>query len=547
VGATVCRINDDFAYNGDFTVVKGREFFHNGELAFPPDPNYVDGAYRTVFGPSVAHNGKIYAATNENVALAIRRLTGLRKPKIEGLHQQLFDNQTNILKTDELTTFFNRVSNMYFSHLSPVKSVEEECVEHHADPHPKQRLRVEAFREMTENGWIGDPDHLWIRRAVWKMKRLEWAKPGKKPRMIVDLKTPASLLGFRLMEALKRAQSREDLEINGGLVHFCKSPDPFEMQHIFEELHNPTKRFYFVYFSDDACFAVHTPEGIKRYNLDISSCDASHSPALFELLVRLFPSEQRHDVQRLVDQCQAPLKIIATQNPKMQVVIKPTRPMLYSGSTITTAINNLANILIAHALSKLTEFSAMSIERAAASVGYIVTGTEPLENYHDLQFLKHSPVFDADELIRPMLNLGVLLRSSGVCHGDLPGRGPLRPRAEAFQRGLLQGMYPKTDLPWLQQTPGPVLKLPYMTQLEIDYKLVSRPDYPRFTPQTSSIMQRYRLDDADLAELHQFGAAGFGDCFRGRAFDKILAKDYELSTTTYEVIESNRAFCDSHC
>ena len=294
-----------------------------------------------------------------------------------------------------------------------------------------------------------DEKDLWVRSVLWKLKTKEYAKPGKKPRGICDLGVTASLRGAWITNYLKTAQAAEVIEAEGGEFVFCKSPDPFELEKHFNNLINPKGRFYFVYFSDDSCLSIRGEDGVVRlYNLDISSCDASHGPAVFDALIALMPNAQtRADMSKLVQQCQLPLRIVSNANKNHVVFLKPRWPKLLSGSTITTAINNLANFAIAMAIVRGYALAPDDVEnpsmvRAAASVGYILTGCKPLAGPHQLQFLKHSPVQDCEGKWRPMLNLGVLVRASMTCDGDFPGRGPLKPRIEAFQRGLLKGAYP---------------------------------------------------------------------------------------------------------
>lgn len=539
IGTTDCKVDEPFRYNNGFTLITGADWFIDGQLRFPHDPTYCDGTFRTVFGPSVPHNGRIYGATNENVALAIRRLTSVRCPDKPGVHEELCEAQCKFVQDPSTILFLEKIKQKWFLPLSTLTSVIDECIMHHADPHPKLRLRLQAFADLQSLGWLGDPDHIWLRKVIWKMKREEWAKFGKKPRMIADLATPASLLGFRHMELLKQAMASEVIEVGDGIAEFIKTPDPRVLERVFRELHSPSKRFYFCFFSDDACFAVHHQGKVLRFNLDISSCDASHTRALFDVLVALFPSRLQKDIRRLVRQCMAPLCLRATQDRTMRVKLKPKNPILMSGSVLTTAINNLANLLICFALSKLRDFTPEDIERAAASVGYIVTGTKPLEQFEDLQFLKHSPVYDLSGEIRPLLNLGVLLRASGTCHGDLPGRGPMQPRAEAFQKALLRGMYPHASFTLLDNMKATVqhaseIDLDLATAASIARKVVSTPGYSTVYPDPVSLYRRYRLDAAEQSSLeNDFGHAGYTHCYNHSAANKILQLDYGLSTVEY--------------
>jgi hypothetical protein len=99
-----------------------------------------------------------------------------------------------------------------------------------------------------------------------------------------------------------------------------------------------------------------------------------------------------------------------TYNPVIKeefVEFHSDRPRLYSGSTLTTAVNNIACLLIALNIADLGAINKASIEGAAERAGYVLTGTDCLETIEDLQFLKHSPVRDTQGVYRPVLNLGV--------------------------------------------------------------------------------------------------------------------------------------------
>jgi hypothetical protein len=156
-------------------------------------------------------------------------------------------------------------------------------------------------------------------------------------------------------------------------------------------------------------------------------------------------------MRRLIDQLKLPFQVIS-QNGKHRVVFDNIRgeASLYSGSCLTTLINCLANILIGMAIADCEfpevcdPFIVTDILRASIlETGYIVT-MDYCEYDEDLQFLKHSPILTTSGHYQPMLNLGVLLRASGSCKGDVPGRGDLSTRFRDFQASLLQGMYPRS-------------------------------------------------------------------------------------------------------
>lgn len=523
--------------------MKGHEFFENGELKFPKYDNesLCDGTYRTVFGPSVGHNGIIYGNTDHNFGYAMRRLTGSREPGIPGWHDQLFYQQTHFIRHHQ--PFYKMLSKLYSTYFEGYLGAEWESRYHHADPHAKRALRIMAHKELEENGFYCDDSSSWLKSALWKMKKNEYAKPGKKPRSIGDLGVMASLLGFRLTNFLKTAQASEVVEINGGELVFCKSPDPFELERHFQNLLSPRGRFYYLYFSDDACLAIRDDDGVvHRYNLDISSCDSSHGPAIFDTLINMMPEGlPRDDMKRLITQCESPLRVVSQSNPANKLKLKPTRPMLYSGSTITTAINNLANLSIGLAISECDFKHIPGIENpilveAAEKAGYIITGCTPLEHFEDVQFLKNSPVLDTDNQWRPMLNYGVFARASGTCDGDLPGKGGLQERAYKFQQDLIACTYPYTrggPIDIMRQTfnmKGHSITSTHRTiENIVNFKVVNNPAYPHYTMNPESFCTRYRLESFEYIDICEgFARSTYGQVSASSGLSKILNKDYGL-------------------
>jgi hypothetical protein len=548
IGTVQCDVNKPFIFNGEFTLHKksNRDWFLNNEISFPPGLEKPDGSYRTHFGPALSHNARIYSNTNHNLRLAMRRLTGVRLPETPGAHDTLRAAQRVFIKNHY--KIIHQLRDMYTPFFKEYSSSEVEMYLHYADPHQKRALRIQAHDELLETGRSADPDDIWLWSVWWKLKCREWARPGKYPRAICDLGVAASLRGFVLTSVLKKAQDETEIDFNGGTAVFCKSPDPHQMAKHFRLLHNPPGKFYFVYFSDDSCLAIRQNDGtVKWYNLDISSCDASHTELLFSALLDLVPPGQaRHDMELLIKQCSAPLKIVSRVNKKHKIKLIPKSPKLYSGSTLTTAINNLANLLIALAITSSydplsvhdKDGQNLSMVAAAARVGYILTGCNPLEHFEDVQFLKHSPIFDVNGDIHAMLNLGVLLRASGTCEGDLPGRGDIAPRARAFQRGLLLGAYPHASFEILETMRSAMGLGPIVMSNAFEWKVVT-PDepYPNFHVPAINIMRRYRLNQAEYDSILDFARCDVGYFYSSPGATKILEKDYGLETIEHEDIE----------
>jgi len=405
-------------------------------------------------------------------------------------------------------------------------------------------------------------EELWFRTvsraAGYKMKKDECAKPGKYPRMIGDLGIPASLQGFVVSELLKKAQSSQPLHIHGGDIVFCSSPAREVLQDVFDQILNPRGRFFFVYFSDDSCLSLRIGTTVYIYNLDISGCDRSHKNALFEALLAVTPENGQKAMQTCIKQLRLPVKIRSMHHRKVKTVLQADETILFSGSTLTTVANNQASLQLGLAYS-LVDFHPETIEEqiteAALSVGYVVTSFF-CEKPEHVQFLKNSPCLDTTGVYRPLLNLGVCLRSAGRCKGDLPGRGDLKERARCFQAAFLQGCYPYVSFPMMDAFKSSVSMAPRtsaerlrsertyaiatsLVARELEYKVASpsskqvTPDVWRFTD--DAVFARYTHNPRSLAHVHDFAllsetvaTPGFQLQFRNPAVDAILNLDYDL-------------------
>jgi hypothetical protein len=492
----------------------------------------ADGSYDTVFGPYVEHDGKKYEVSNHNVRLAMRRLTRCR-----------VDLQTHTRLKRQQIVWFHRnqkfvryLRKLYAAGFDAYNGMEQEALEHHADVHAKRALRIAGWKELVAHGTLAD--WLWLRKVTYKMKKFEWAKMFKEPRMIGDLGILASLQGFRTMEMTKRIMYDRPLYYKGGIIMYCKAPSYRSLKRIFEELIYPTHRFFFVYFSDDSCYAAHTPSGVYRVNVDISGCDSSHGPALFENFANIHENRAKDDVKRLIAQCALPIRVydLGQDSKRAFVELMPHEPKLYSGSTMTTAINNFANICIAKQIADDCALTDDTVAAAAAKVGYIVTCVDAAIP-EKLQFLKHSPALDINGNWQPLLNLGVLLRLSGSCRFDLPGRGPLEPRARAFQAALLQGAYPRSNFPLItnmkracgaHSTPECDVAVSKL----FEYKTTHELDDPILTFNSADVYRRYDLDLGQQSMLDDvFGCSSYGDHHSSDAASLVLQLDYGFKCT----------------
>jgi hypothetical protein len=312
-----------------------------------------------------------------------------------------------------------------------------------------------------------------------------------------------------------------------------------------------------VYFSDDSVLSIRIGTKVYIYNLDISGCDRSHTDALFEALLAVTPENGQKAMQTCVKQLRLPVKIKSMSHPKVKTVLQADKTILFSGSTLTTVSNNQASLQLAVSYS-FVDFVPGRIEEqiteAALAVGYVVTSFF-CEKPEHVQFLKNSPCLDIAGVYRPLLNLGVCLRSAGRCKGDLPGRGDLQERARCFQSAFLQGCYPHASFPMMDAFKSSVALAPKtsaerlrsernyaiatsLVARELEFKVSSlvtslKPDLWQFTDE--AVFSRYTSNPNFPAYQHDFtllcetvAEPGFQLQFRNPAVDAILNLDYDL-------------------
>jgi len=532
--------------------ISGKRFWKNGEVCFPQD-KVREGKlrdYRTVFGYNVGHNGNVLMRSSRNMRYGLRRLLSSRPSPpgwAPGLHHAWLESRQNsyiLNHFKELTAFFSK-----WTLNGSVEDLFLEAEEHHGDPHAKRLLRIQAFKNLCESGILGKDG--WLEKLpLLKMKVDEIAKSMKWIRFIGDLGTAASLLGFRVTKMMKYMMAAEPLYYKNGAIEFCPGPSPAELIPVFTKLITPPGRFYFVYFSDDSCFSYRDSSGaVSFYNLDISSCDTSHGPNLFTLLCSIFGKDMTKDLLRIVEQLRKPIRIVDPSNKKNKVIIRSDKPRLLSGSTITTVINNLANVLIARCIADANFDSPnFSIAAQAKRCGYVLTGgsaCEKLTDLHQIQFLKHSPVYCNKGSLRALLNIGVMLRSSGQCKGDLPGRGSIAERGACFQRAYLRGMYPNASFPLLRAmraicaSPSTSVKnelaATAMVQKSLLYKVTAKVDKTWYVSDFEVGLRYGFLGNEMEAVTELMAHTGYEETTTSFELGVILGHDYGLKAHEFDV------------
>lgn len=437
-------------------------FPHALVLLFGNVPRKKPAAYTTMFGPVFHGPWLIYDDTPANLDRAHTRITACREapPNYRVLMadygflttfksttherniewEKFLQDQNRLAHTGLgkgrghariLHSLLGGVRARLNEKLSRLRDVATEINFFARMKHTKMKVRVAAIKELIAKA-ENDSGGLYTRRIAGKLKLFERAKPGKYPRLIGDYSTPGSLLGGFLCDILKSCYGHYSIN-SGGYFEFIKTSDPEKLDEMGRKLRQGTEDLFY-YHSDDSLMRLNG----KYFEMDISSCDTSNTPGVFQNLTRLFSDfPQFHDViERTVRQCQNRVTVTHPYDKKAKIHLFPKNPVEYSGTTLTTSLNNLASLSIMMSIHKRRASTAAEITTAAIAVGYVVTVAER-SALEECQFLKHSWWTNPSGEVRSFLNLGPILRSFGSCRRDLPGRGDLQRRAMAWNAACI--------------------------------------------------------------------------------------------------------------
>ncbi len=477
----------------------------------------------------VDHNALIYEVSNTNLSYGAGRLFSCRKADQIGYCEWLRFNQRQFLEKPETIKFIQYLQSLYVRYFDSYQGRDQEMLDHVSDPSPKRKLRINVCIEQEDSG--ERYTRVMCKRIQAKAKQ-EIAKINKWTRLYTSFGPESALQAGWLMALMKTAQANEPVHINGGTIEFVKSPTFSSLTHTFEEFISPTGRFHAAVFSDDSTISLRVGNLIITANLDISSCDASHQHEMFLAFIKVFPDEWQHEIKDLCDQSLQPLDLYSADS-RYRITVQALGYFLGSGHLSTTSINTFVVFLVIWWITRHDLTSMDQVHKLTEDTGYIFT-VEMCEKVQDIQFLKHSPCYDVDGFMRPILNFGVLMRGAGTCHYDLPGRGDLKYRALAFQAARIQGTYPYVSTPVLhnmRMVAGNASRAAIDKadrdgigpKIEYENKTVYRFD-------THEFLARYDLTPAEEDQVvYEFGLLEFGWQIRNRGCHKILNKDYGLS------------------
>lgn len=382
--------------------------------------------YLSAFGPHFYIPALCFPGSmNDDYKLGLSRMLAIRKPDIPGLAARLRRNQDSIPR--KYRGYIHRFSNHFHHHLK-VEDHEQAYPAWLYQPHAKKKLRMRVHGDdlnLLDLYTDTDAD------VGYKLK-VELLR-GNKKRAIADLGAKRTQVSAWCIAQIKKAW---EVPFAIGLAEsrYIASPDKDVLTETFRWMTNtPLGATRYIYFSDDACMAVGCKDGLFLANGDISSCDGSHFNPLFQTFRDLVCCSRSGNIvyTQAIDYALGALKQPLTMrnkyNRKQKVKYTFNSARLYSGSVLTTIVNNFANLLIFFAMLKRCPDPALVTKAqyakiyvlAASDVGYIVK-CQNCDMQEDLQFLKHSPVLASDGQYHACMNLAVFYRGFGCVYGDLP-------------------------------------------------------------------------------------------------------------------------------
>jgi hypothetical protein len=517
------------AHLGDMYVFDDRrlrcrsKYFVEGDLVFPA-PVKVPASHRTFFGPSFGSKAQVYSPDNDGIRSAIRRMTCKRKPEVPGLHEQLFANQIEFVKTPIVRAWLARMRGRISGILDGLPDPGELRRRWYEQRMPKRGLRLHEANVLHSRGEFSRTR---VKMVDYKVKKEELLAPKKKLRAVADLTVGGSTLGGYIMDYIKQAFEEPDY-IDGHVSVFVKKAEKRKLLDNFEKLIELDGLSHFVYHSDDSCLSIRCADGVWTGNLDISACDASNGNGVFELMQEMFLVNEmfNDDLKGCFEQLELPFKVQSCDKDHSVVFTHAKHKLLFSGSTLTTLVNNVANSLIRLALLSIFEVTTTVseiegvIERAAAMAGFLVK-CQRCREASQLQFLKHSPFFVSGEWVI-QVNLGTLMRGFGHCSLDLPGRRKegFRRRARRYVSDVVKSYVHAGDNDLLRAMRKLVVK---------DSKFVEDKEFASSVTYVPNevLGMRYGLSAGQLDELFcMFANSGYGDVIHNDVIDTIMSLDY---------------------
>ena len=543
IESVVCTVQKDFLLNRDrwrVLVQQGLQITDRGIIFDDVKYENIKGTfYRTSWG-GPWHSGLIYEggkpsvmnpASDINAAKALfGRLLSWKDANKE-VGAGLLNNQAMFLRSRRM---FRQQKAMRQHLASSVFSMDSDIfsllIEYAYSPHIKRKLRIRFFAELIQQAKVCNLEHI-IMSVQGKVKPEEWAKAMKLPRLVGDLAIGCILRGF-LTKRLKKGLSTYKADGQHKII-FVNNCDYEVLKNGFEAIVNNRSGIVMMVFSDDACISMYDEQtGVTHFgDLDISTCDASHSGELFRYVIPMTPEGIARKLMRmLVQQCTT---AITVKFHEAKVKLAPQEPVLYSGSTITTFINDIAQLCIFNSICanfRHCDFNHVGdfVKACSARAGYVVTFEDRTGNKHKLTFLKHFPNKDNE----PILCLGTVFRSVYNAKRDVVGSSkiPLRKRCMSHSSGIMKGYCHSGDHA-IYQSLAERFNEEGCAPIDVGFFTAQISESRTYNPEVSAeeLCKRYDVEIRDIEQtVDAIKSWKFGEIFRTKLTSSALSLAYAL-------------------
>lgn len=510
----------------DYRITRGAQFLlSNGQPAFSPNPVCAIATYRTIFGPIALTRALVLARTTHNMNYGLRRTLCVRNPADGGiLDARLRATQMALGSVEWFCDLRQMLVRMHANACDGYTSWVDDAIRIAQQDHPKRQMRMDYMTQLAHGGDLGGAPHQSRSHAI-NMKHPEAAKEGKFIRTTVDLGLPSWALACGLAERMK-CPLQVEFQYKGFTIVFCSKSRYDMLSHHFTRLIDPPGRGYFVFFSDDSCLSVRVGNTVRWFNIDISSCDTSHTPLLFDLLQHITPARGASTMRLCIDQLRVAMRVRNPERPEQRMHIAFPGGFMKSGWCFTTMINNLATVLLFAGMVHNNDWTPDGLVTGAACAGYLIDRPPILSHPSEIQFLKHSPVLQGDGKYVSVPNLGPLLRVSGTAYGELsPALGrTVQERALAAQDGYCRSAFYAVRCPTLTARLGH----PMVTDRLAHHHSARTLTYANLATD-ADLFVRYGMSPEEQCSFFRciFGAPG--ESHHGAWVDRIMKADYGLA------------------
>jgi len=322
------------------------------------------------------------------------------------------------------------------------------------------------------------------------------------------------------------------------VVEFSDTQDSVSSDSLYNKLNDlPENSYHTSYFSDDGISVHRRDGGTVWLETDISSCDASNGFALFAAVKQL---GALHGVglplDQLLVQCSRATTVRNPCNREEFLKLLPMSFFEYSGTRLTTVLNNFASLAIAlGTFRELCETGggrySVALTNGALRYGWVLT-VEQKKSSNAVTFLKRA--FNGR---RSWLVYGCILRSFGIVNGTLT------PQAFGLEKKVFEGFnYSQLTDTMINTVADSLVNEPPSLLTNAILERCGRATLPEELS-ISDLQDRYGGEYCEWSELYTaVSDLRFGDVIRLPILESIFSVDYGVSPVLQGIVEPDGRF-----